>query len=251
MDSEKQSAAAGAKKKNKKKKKIWKKLVTVLVVLLLIGGVIYACMPNGTAGRGNSVYKNDVYTASRGDVYDTISATGLIESSEDTTAKVHSTLTYKIGTVNVALGDKVEAGDVLCVYDTETLERQIRERELSMSTSERSAALNLANAKLTYESCLAGVNAGTNASLVSAESSYASAAEALERAKEDYDKYAAKLADSAVITLNQAKRNLDDAQKNYDDLKADIENKTHTQIRNAQRAMDNAEKTYTDYKWDV
>ena len=108
MDSEKQSAAAGAKKKNKKKKKkIWKKLVTVLVVLLLIGGVIYACMPKGTAGRGTSVYKNDVYTASRGDVYDTISATGLIESSEDTTAKVHSTLTYKIGTVNVALGDKV------------------------------------------------------------------------------------------------------------------------------------------------
>ena len=59
MDSEKQSAAAGAKKKNKKKKKIWKKLVTVLVVLLLIGGVIYACMPKGTAGRGTSVYKND------------------------------------------------------------------------------------------------------------------------------------------------------------------------------------------------
>ena len=251
VDSEKQSAAAGARKKNKKKKKIWKKLVTAFVVLLLIGGVIYACMPKGTAGRGTSVYKNDVYTASRGDVYDTISATGLIESSEDTTAKVHSTLTYKIGTVNVALGDKVDAGDVLCVYDTETLERQIRERELSMSTSERSAALNLANAKLTYESCLAGVNAGTNASLVSAESSYASAAEALGRAKEDYDKYAAKLADSAVITLNQAKRNLDDAQKNYDDLKADIENKTHTQIRNAQRAMDHAEKTYTDYKWDV
>ena len=80
LDSEKQSAAAGAKKKNKKKKKIWKKLVTALVVLLLIGGVIYACMPKGTAGRGTSVYKNDVYTASRGDVYDTISATGLIES---------------------------------------------------------------------------------------------------------------------------------------------------------------------------
>lgn len=251
MDSEKQSAAVGAKKKNKKKKKVWKKLVTVLVVLLLIGGLIYACMPKGAAGMGTSVYKNDVYTAARGDVYDTISATGLIESSEDTTAKVHSTLTYKIGTVNVALGDKVDAGDVLCVYDTETLERQIRERELSMTTSERSAALNLANAKLTYESCLAGVNAGTNASLVSAESSYASATEALERAQDDYDKYAAKLADSAVITLNQAKRNLDDAQKNYDDLKSDIENKTHTQIRNAQRTLDNAKKTYEDYKKDV
>ena len=250
LDSEKQGADLGAKKKTKKKKKIWKKIITVLVVVLLLGGAVYACMPKGAAGMGTSVYKNDVYTAARGDVYDTISATGLIESSEDTTAKVHSTLTYKIGTVNVALGDKVNAGDVLCVYDTETLERQIRERELSMTTSERSAALNLANAKLTYESCLAGMNAGTNASLVSAESSYASATEALERAQDDYDKYAAKLADSAVITLNQAKRNLDEAQKNYDDLKADIENKTHTQIRNAQRTLDNAKKTYEDYKSD-
>ena len=219
LDSEKQGADLGAKKKNMKKKKIWKKIITVLVVVLLIGGAVYACMPKGAAGMGTSVYKNDVYTAARGDVYDTISATGLIESSEDTTAKVHSTLTYKIGTVNVALGDKVNAGDVLCVYDTETLERQIRERELSMTTSERSAALNLANAKLTYESCLAGMNAGTNASLVSAESSYASAAEALERAQDDYDKYAAKLADSAVITLNQAKRNLDEAQKNYEEAR--------------------------------
>ena len=280
MDSETQSAVVGAKKKNKKKgKKTAKKLITVLVVVLLIGGVIFACMPKGTAGMGAAVYKNDVYTVVRADVADTISATGLIESSEDTTAKVHSTLTYKIGTVSVALGDKVQAGDVLCVYDTETLERQIRERELSMSTSERSAALNLANAKLTYETCLAGVNAGTNASLVSAESSYATAAETLERAQKDYDdyakklsdsavitlnqakrnlddaqadydKYAKKLADSAVITLNQAKRNLDDAQKNYDDLKADIDNKTHTQIRAAQRALDTAKENYEDYQSD-
>ncbi len=280
MDSETQSAAVSAKKKGKKKnKKIQRKVVTVLVVVLLVGGVIFACMPKGAAGMGTAVYKNDVFTVTRGEVYDTISATGLIESSEDTTAKVHSTLTYKIGTVNVALGDKVSEGDVLCVYDTETLERQIRERELSMTTSERSAALNLANAKLNYESCLAGVNAGTNASLVSAESSYASAAEALERAQEDYDKYAKKLsasavitlnqakrnlddaqadydkyakklADSAVVTLNQAKRNLDDAQKNYDDLKTDIENKTHTQIRSAQRTLDTAKKNYEDYKAD-
>ena len=280
MDSETQSAALGAKKKNKKKgKKTVKKLITVLVVVLLLGGVIFACMPKGAAGMGAAVYKNDVYTVARADVTDTISATGLIESSEDTTAKVHSTLTYKIGTVNVALGDKVQAGDVLCVYDTETLERQIRERELSMSTSERAAALNLANAKLTYETCLAGVNAGTNASLVSAESGYATAAEALERAQKDYDdyakklsdsavitlnqakrnlddaqadydKYAKKLADSAVITLNQAKRNLDDAQKNYDDLKADIDNKTHTQIRAAQRALDTAKENYEDYQSD-
>lgn len=280
MDSETQSAVVGAKKKNKKKgKKTAKKLITVLVVVLLIGGVIFACMPKRAAGMGAAVYKNDVYTVVRADVADTISATGLIESSEDTTAKVHSTLTYKIGTVSVALGDKVQAGDVLCVYDTETLERQIRERELSMSTSERSAALNLANAKLTYETCLAGVNAGTNASLVSAESSYATAAETLERAQKDYDDYAKKLSDSAVITLNQAKRNLDDAQadydkyakkladsavttlnqakrnldeaqKNYDDLKADIDNKTHTQIRAAQRALDTAKENYEDYQSD-
>ena len=100
MDSETQSAAVSAKKKGKKKnKKTLRKVVTVLVVVLLVGGVIFACMPKGAAGMGTAVYKNDVFTVTRGEVYDTISATGLIESSEDTTAKVHSTLTYKIGTV--------------------------------------------------------------------------------------------------------------------------------------------------------
>lgn len=279
MDSEKQNSKGRANQGSKKKKKTVKKIITLLVAVLVIGGLIFACMPKERAGGATAVYKNDVVTVTRGNIYDTISATGLIESSEDTTAKVYSTLSYKIGAVQVSLGDKVNAGDVLCMYDTETLERQIREKELSMTVSERTAALNLANAKLTYETYLAGVNAGTNASIVSAESSYASAVEALERAETDYDKYAKKLEESAeitlnqakrnlddaqadydkyakkleesaVTTLNQAKRNLDDAQKNYDDLKEDLENKTHSKIRAAQRALDTAKKNYEDYKAD-
>lgn len=254
MDTEAKNTAVEEKqkpKKKRKKKKILRKVILVLVLILLVGAAVYACSPKRSVKEGLSVYKNDIYTVARADVSDTISATGLVESSEDTTAKVYSTLSYKIDTVNVSLGDTVAEGDVLCVYDTETLERQIKEKEYSMSTSERSAALSLANAKLTYETFLAGVEAGTNASLVNAESGYATASDNLERAKKDYDDYAAKLADSAVITLNQAKRNLDDAQKNYDDLKDDIDNKTHAQIRSAQKAVDSAKKTYEDYKEDV
>lgn len=238
-------------KKRRKKKKVLRKVILVLVLILLVGAAVYACSPKRSAKEGLSVYKNDIYTAARADVSDTISATGLVESSEDTTAKVYSTLSYKIDTVNVSLGDTVAEGDVLCVYDTETLERQIKEKEYAMSSSERNAALNLANAKLTYETFLAGVEAGTNASLVNAESSYATASDNLERAQKDYDDYAAKLADSAVLTLNQAKRNLDDAQKNYDDLKDDIDNKTHSQIRNAQKTVDSAKENYEDYKADL
>ena len=73
MDSETQSAAVSAKKKGKKKnKKTLRKVVTVLVVVLLVGGVIFACMPKGAAGMGTAVYKNDVFTVTRGEVYDTI-----------------------------------------------------------------------------------------------------------------------------------------------------------------------------------
>lgn len=72
----------------------------------------------------------------------------------------------------------------------------------------------------------------------------------MDDAQADYDKYAKKLEESAVTTLNQAKRNLDDAQKSYDDLKEDLENKTHSKIRAAQRTLDTAKKNYEDYKED-
>ena len=241
-----QPAQKKVRKKRKKRRKIW----VVLVILILIAAAVLIVPPMllKKAGIGTSIYRGDVYTVGTRDIQDTVSATGLVKSAEDTTVKVYSTLAYKIAEVNVSLGDRVEAGDILCVYETETLDRQIRERELSMTSSERTAALNLASAKLNYETMLSQMENGTSSGVVSAQSSYDNALVSFENAQKDYDESAEKIEGETMIALNSAKRAVEDAQKKYDDLKSDIDNKTHAQIKSAQKALDNAKETYEDYK---
>ena len=99
-------------KKKRKGKKKW----IVLVLILLLAAAVWM-VPRymlQKSGVGMSIYSGDIYAVANRDVADTISATGLIESDEDTTKKVYSTMTYKNDTISVSLGDKVNADNVLC-----------------------------------------------------------------------------------------------------------------------------------------
>ena len=234
-------------RKKKKKKKIGCAIAIIAVVLILAAVFIlprFLFTKRGTP----ALYRGDSYTVTTRDVFDTVSATGLVESDKDSTARVYSTLSYKIDSVAVSVGDKVEKDDLLAQYETETLTRSIKEREISARSSKKSSALSVSNAKLTYDTFAAGVEDGTNASLVSANSSLANAQENYDSAKKDYDTYLSKLDASTVVELNQAKRNLDTAQKDYDDLRAEIENETNTKLRDAKTAVADAQKDYEDYK---
>lgn len=234
-----------------KKKKI-KKWIIAAVAVLAVAAVIF--VPRFTAersGKGNAVYTGDIFTVTPRDVEKTVSATGLVESDEDTTAKVYSSLAYEIATVNVSLGDAVAEGDVLCVYDTETLDRAIKEKELSMDTSERSASLSLSNAKLNYDTYRTGMNNGTNAAVVNAQSAYDTALENYENAVEDRDEYLAKSDSQEIRMLNAAKRDLDKAQKDYDDYLAEGESGENIELNAARRRLDDAQKDYDDYKADI
>ena len=234
----------------KKKKKGKKKWITLILVILLLAAAAFV-LPRYMemqSKAGLAIYSGDLYTITSRTVSDTISATGLIESHKDTTKKVYSTLNYKIDAIEVSLGDKVNAGDLLCTYETATLDRQIREKELSMTASAKSAALNLATAKLNYDTYLAGLNDGTNSTLKSARSAYDSALEKYENAREDYEEYLAKNDSAEILSLNAAKRAMQNAQKQYDDMKEEIDAGTNIQLLTAKRSLVTARDNYESYR---
>lgn len=242
-------ADTAVKKKRKKKSKA-KWIFLVLILLLAAAVWIAPRYMLQKSGVGMSIYSGDIYGVANRDVADTISATGLIESDEDTTKKVYSTLAYKIDTITVSLGDKVNAGDVLCTYETETLDRAIREKELSMTSSQKAAALNLSSAKLNYNTYLAGLKDGTNATLKNAQSAYDSAHDKYEEAKEDLEEYLAKNDGAEIISLNSAKRALNNAQEQYDDLKKELDNGTNADLISARRTLNTARDNYETYRDD-
>ncbi len=234
--------------KKKKKLKVW---IIVLIVLLALAAIFV--LPRFLLGGKQSiaVFSGDIFEVTPRSVADTISATGLVKSHDDTTEKVYSTLSYKIDSVNVEVGDKVEKDTVLCVYDTETLRRAIKEKELSLSSSKRSASLTLANAKMNYETFLQGIESGTNASINNAKSTYDSALDAYNNAKEDYDDYILKVDTSEVIALNSAKRDLDKAKSDYDEYLKELENGENTSLSIAKRNLDKAKNDYEKLKKEI
>lgn len=109
----------------KSKKKL---IILILVLLVVIVGIVAVIMSCSSAGEEDGDSAQDskmlVEPLQKHDLTKSISVSGTIESQ--TTVSVTSDLTYKIAQLNVQVGDYVNAGDVLCVFDDTDLKAQIR-----------------------------------------------------------------------------------------------------------------------------
>ena len=145
---------------------------------------------------------------SKGDVSNSISATGKVESKN--TSYVRSSATYEIEEVNVEVGDKVNVGDVLCTIDDSSIKTQIAIAESNLKSASMSTYNNLQVAERRYKELLA-VSEGKDS------------------------------ATTTQVSVTNAKNNLDNAQKAYDKAKEQYENKgKNVNYANAKSTVDAA-----------
>ncbi|MCC8016708.1 MAG: biotin/lipoyl-binding protein [Clostridiales bacterium] len=115
-------------KKNNKKKIII--AVSVILVIAILGTVI------GVVAAKNKKETVTLATIGTGNVNETVSATGTVESGTTKEYKVGSVATVK--EVLVKTGDTVKAGDMLATFDTSTLESQISQMNDSYNKAKKS-----------------------------------------------------------------------------------------------------------------
>lgn len=150
--------------------------------VILIGAMLISVC-NMTACNNNSenvdmvdgMYFENVMPYQAQDLSDFISVSGTVES--ESSMNVTSSISAKITKLNVAVGDTVKKGDVLCTLDNTDIQKQIDDLETSIKNA---SALDENTKKLNRQ--------------------------ALENAK--YDQ---------TIQLKQAQEGIDEAQKSYDD----------------------------------
>ncbi len=120
------SAVTHPAKSGKKRKKALVIIAVVLVLLLIVR--IAGCSLGGEEGAmvttGHAV---------RGDLQESISTSGTVESEE--VLAVFAPISGILDTVNVAAGDAVQAGDLLVSYDMARLESSMRQSELQYEKS--------------------------------------------------------------------------------------------------------------------
>lgn len=193
-----------------------KKGIAVLVCIAVVGSVV------GVTVFGNAKKKPEMaagmafetMTLEKRDISNSISITGTIASADSRT--LTSTLSnIDVESLNVAVGDTVNAGDVLVVFDDSDLADSLSDAKTSLSVSKEKTANELESAQRSY----------TEAS----ETAEISASRAAENVSSAYSTYT-----KAVATEASSKQAYQEAVQAEETLKketAEIRSKSH-KIRN-------------------
>ena len=108
-----------------------KKFTALLVVLALAAAIVLRFLSQKGAAQGSTVSFVRTTTLQKTSLENSVSTTGTVESANVST--VTTDLKYTVKSVNVQVGDTVQAGDVICTLDTEDLEKQIERAKESLT----------------------------------------------------------------------------------------------------------------------
>lgn len=203
-----------------KKKKIIG-VVCGVVAVAVVGGYLLLNQNSGAAVMVSTE------TLQQMDLQNTVSLTGVVESETD--RKVYSTLSYLVESVNVQVGDVVQAGDVLAQLDTEQLEMDIAQQQTAVDASNSQSAHQIEVNRKAYENAVENYENGLDSNAISAESGVNQAESSLTQAEYGVD--------SAQLQVDAAEAAVRDARENYyitrDQLNGNVDD--------AREALDDAE----------
>ncbi len=198
-----------------------KKWIAFTAVALTAAIAAAVLIPKGKAAAASSSEDLSLartVTLEKGSLDSTVSVSGVVRSG--TVSTVTTTLTSKVVSVNVAVGDKVKKGDVIAMLDTSDLDKQIADKE---------SQLRDANQQLTDEA------ARIQGQLDRAKTSRTQT----QTAQDALVASATAARDNAKKALDPAKASFDAAKVQYDAMNASLAN-AQAALQNAQSARQTA-----------
>lgn len=203
------AAAAAPRRKN------WlarhKKLAAVLAVLLVAAFAVWRFLRAAVPASTVTYQYVRTTTLQKTSLENSVTATGTVAAGSEAHVTVaDAAKTYTIATVNVEVGDEVQAGDVIATLDTADLQKQIELAEQSYSD-------DLQSAQTTYDRAVDSYEVGT----VQHENKLIDLQEAIDKADETLAEAQQALCDaqdardSAESTVNAAQSTLDSLQSAY------------------------------------
>ena len=226
-----------------------KKGIAVIIVIAVVGGLI------GTSFlRPKDVIVTDYVELTRGDIVKNVNTLGNVESNDKT--NVYSTLSNVVKEVKVEVGDKVNAGDVLCVLDSSELERSISESTKNIAIDKEKAKLEVESKKQAYDNAAYLYNNNINSSISDCEQALETAKIKLDDAQNDYDRKKTLYDNGAGLQsdLESAESELKQCKSQYDKAVTDLESakvKTKQEIDDAKNQYDSAMHDYNNNKEEV
>ena len=201
------------------KKKPSKKLIFLSLLFIII--VAFAIWKIVIPKPAQSVK----YTViSKGKIINSVNVLGEIKSKNST--NIYSTANNVIKEVNVKVGDKVRAGDVLAVLDSAGLEKDIEQAIATADSADANNKVQLESSKKVYDDEMYIYNNNLNTEIKNAEETFNMAEINLDDKKKIYEKNK-QLFDAGAVTesdLNKVKIDYDTANSDYQKAKISLGN---------------------------
>lgn len=191
-----------------------KVLTAVLLVVVLVAVLVLRAVLGAKKAAGTTYQYVRTTILQKTSLTDSVSVNGTVQSSDKASVTAADGVkTYKVTTVNVAVGDTVKKGDVIATLDTSDLEKQIEKAEQSYSdtvqdaqTSVERAASDLEVSTVQHENNLIDLQA----KIAEADESAQDARDDLAKAQGDQSKAQSDY-DNAVNKVNELQSAYDSA----------------------------------------
>ncbi|MBA4687010.1 MAG: HlyD family efflux transporter periplasmic adaptor subunit [Candidatus Galacturonibacter soehngenii] len=113
-----------------------KKIIYLGIVILVTAGIIIGWNQSAKGKSGETTQiPISVESLTKKDLSKVIGVSGVVES--ENVSKITTSITSKVKELNIHPGDKVNEGDMLCVFDDETIKAEIKKLEESIAKNKK------------------------------------------------------------------------------------------------------------------
>lgn len=172
-------------------KKHKKKLIIIGCILIII--IIIASVRSNMEKRRNEMMQamnqTETATVEKRTLMSSVSATGSITSAESKDIAV-SLNNVEVESVNVEIGDMVNAGDILCTFNSEDIEESLAEAKASLNVTTTKTQMNITSSERSLAEAVESSDidqARSNADVADALTAYEEALDEIEDAEDAYD----------------------------------------------------------------
>ncbi len=222
---------------NKLKKRIKAGIAIILVLAIGTGGFFtYRYVKNRNSISVMNVSNELTEIVERTSFVSTITASGNVVLADEIEVYAEGDENW-VRTIYVEEGDTVNVGDLLIEYDTD-------DREEELENQIRDTKREIENAKLSLESMTA---ATSDTELAKLKSEITSSEKSLQEAQTTYESYTTKLAQQQN-TIDNAQQDVDDAEKDVSDIQAlmAVGGATQSEYNSAVTTLERAKRTLSE-----
>lgn len=241
-------------------------IIIAIIAVLGVGGflVFKNIKPSDPSIDNGEVINSGVpaMTLTKTDISNSINVSGVVESQN--VVKITTNLTQPVKKLNVSLGDKVKAGDILCVFDDEEIKKEIESLEKSIANANALSE----NQKKANEKALQRAKEDKQIQLETAQKAIDEANESLQKTMDKYNKAVTKY-NQLVERVNNLRATLDNmpapdysddtampdnsyanTQQEYETAKAELQSAEaemealEESIEPAEKAVESAQEAY-------